>query len=356
MLMKHLNRCLLGVCVLGLSAGGCSKSVDSRAFDDPTGGTGGDLALTGTGGETTGSGVGGSLGLGVGGDSSMTNDAGRATRYNDAGMTTCINIGSFGKGGTTGFMPGVDNTKAFENWLNDKSSATASIITTHEKLTPDLLAGFDVFILQDLENASVAKSGDGPYWTFGADEIDALTKWVEAGGGLIALTGYSGNKQDVDPTNALLKFANISFNKDDVLTANDCPRAVMDCFCVGNSVPMTGWAATDPISAHITEVGAFYGRTITAGADATVVVQNGTAKYAVSKVVGKGKVFVFGDEWVTYSSQWGQPLPQNADMNNSCYMKGPDKVYQVPQFWFNAIKWVAPNNTCFVIDDPAIIN
>src|SRR4051794_4954759 len=109
MLMKHLNPCLLGVCVLGLSAGGCAKSADSRAFDDPSGGTGGDLALTGSGGETTG--VGGSLGLGVGGNSSMTNDAGRPTRYDDAGMPSCINIGSFGKGGTTGFMPGVDNTK-----------------------------------------------------------------------------------------------------------------------------------------------------------------------------------------------------------------------------------------------------
>src|SRR5262249_8988397 len=152
--------------------------------------------------------------------------------------------------------------------------------------------------------------------------------WVQNGGGLIALTGYSGTANEVDPTNALLKFSNISYNKDDDLS--QCPGG-MDCFCVGNSVPMTGWVAADPIAANITHVGAFHGRTITAP-DATTVASGPPGKYAVSKTVGKGKVFVFGDEWVTYTSQWGQPLPQNMDMNNSCYMKGPDKVYQVPQF------------------------
>lgn len=349
--MKQLSSYLVGVCVLGLGAASCAKSADTR-FDDPTGGAGGDLALTGTGtGDTTGTGTAGSLGLGVGGDSSMTNDAGRPTRYNEAGMPTCINIGSYGKPGTTGFMPGVDNTKAFENWLNDKSSATASMITTHEKLTPELLAGFDVFILQDLEDAT--HSGDGPFWQFGADEVDALSKWVEAGGGLITLTGYSGNTQEVVPTNQLLKFANISYNTDDDLST--CGPPVMNCYCVGNSVPLTGWVAADPISANITAVGAFHGHPITAP-DATTVAAGAGTKFAVSKAVGKGKVFVFGDEWVTYTSQWGQPLPQNVDPNNSCHDLGPDKVYQVPQFWYNAIKWVAPANTCFVINDPAIIN
>jgi len=327
---------------------GCAKSVDSR-FDDNNPESGGSLGLTGsgTGGDTsTGSGVGGTLGI-VG--QNPGEDGGRPTRVNAAGEPVCINIGSYGKPGTTGFMPGVDNTKAFENWLNDKSSASASMVTTHQKLTPAFLADFDVFILQDLEDST--HSGDGPFWQFGADEIDALAKWVEAGGGLIALTGYSGNIQEVVPTNALLKFANISYNTDDVLST--CGPPVPDCYCVGNSVPLTSWVAADPIAANITAVGVFHGRTINAP-DATTVSAAGAAKYAVSKTVGKGKVFVFADEWVTYTSQWGMPLPQNT-MPGGCLGVGPDKVYQVPQFWYNAIKWVAPPNMCFDITDPAII-
>jgi hypothetical protein len=343
----------LGLCVLGLGAASCATSAQGRGFDpETTGGTGGDLALTGTGG--LGSGVGGTTGLGVAGAGSDP-DAGRPTRLDSEGGTVCINIGSYGKPGTTGFMPGVDNTKAFENWLNDKSSATASMVTTHQKLTADFLAGFDVLILQDLEDAN-PKTGSGPYWQFAADEVDAVAKWVNDGGGLIALTGYSGTANEVDPTNALLKFANISYNKDDVLSM--CPDMTTygpNCWCVGGSVPMKGWTAGDPIAANIKEVGAYYGRTITAGADAAVVASVGTSKYAVSKTVGKGKVFVFGDEWVTYTSQWGAPLMQNSMMNDPCYMAGAMQHYQVPQFWYNAIKWVAPPNTCFTIEDPAII-
>jgi hypothetical protein len=342
----------MGVSILGLGAAGCATSPAAR-FDDGNTGSGGDLALTGTGdmGTGTGSGVGGTTGI-MATNPDPGADAGRPTRYNDAGEAVCINIGSLGKPGTFGFMPGVDNTKAFETWLNSESSATASMILTHQKLTADFLAGFDVLILQDLEDANGGMAGAGPFWQFAPDEVDALTQWVQNGGGLITLTGYSGNVQEVVPTNSLLKFANISYNTDDVLST--CGPPVMDCYCVGNSVPLTSWVATDPIAANITAVGAFHGRTINAP-DATLVAGTSAAKYAVSKVMGKGKVFVFGDEWVTYTSQWGAPLSQNTDMNNSCYMKGANKVYQVPQFWYNAIKWVAPPNTCFTINDPAVV-
>jgi hypothetical protein len=331
---------------LGLCAASCAKSAETRDFDNGVNGTGGDNVLTGgVGGDN--SGTGGMLFSGTGGSSSASDSGVRATRKNDAGESVCINIGSYGKPGKFGFEQ-KDTTTAFEDWLNQKSSANASMVLTHQKLTADFLSQFDVLILQDLEDG---EKGAGPFWTFGADEVDALAKWVQGGGGLIALTGYSGSAQEVQPTNALLKFANISFNTDDVL--GTCPSG-MDCYCTGESVPMTGWVTTDPIAANITQVGAFHGRTITAP-DATTVVAVGGAKYAVSKQVGMGKVFAFGDEWVTYTSQWGAPLPQNIDPNNSCHDKGADKVYQVPQFWYNAIKWVAPPNMCFVIDDPAIV-
>ena len=47
-------------------------------------------------------------------------------------------------------------------------------------------------------------------------------------------------------------------------------------------------------------------------------------------------------------------LPQNT-MPGTCQNVGPDKVYQVPQFWYNAIKWVSAQVSCFDIADPGII-
>jgi hypothetical protein len=333
-----------------LCAAGCAKSAETRDFDNGVNGSGGDAVLTGVGGDNSGTGTGGMLFSGGTGGSSSASDSGvRATRKNADGESVCINIGSYGKPGKYGFQ-GMDTTTAFDEWLNSKSSANASSVLTHQKLTPEFLAQFDVLILQDLEDGTM---GSGPFWQFGADEVDALAKWVENGGGLIALTGYSGAfAQEIVPTNALLKFANISYTPDDRLFT--CGPPVTDCYCVGGSVPLASWTPNDPIAANISAVGVFHGHPINAP-DATTVAAVGNEKYAVSKVVGKGKVFAFGDEWVTYTSQWGAPLPQNVDPNNSCHDKGADKVYQVPQFWYNAIKWVAPPNMCFVIDDPAIV-
>jgi hypothetical protein len=37
-------------------------------------------------------------------------------------------------------------------------------------------------------------------------------------------------------------------------------------------------------------------------------------------------------------------------------MMTADKVFQVPQFWYNAIKWTAPATQCdFTIDNPTIV-
>ena len=99
----------------------------------------------------------------------------------------------------------------------------------------------------------------------------------------------------------------------------------------------------------------FHGRTINPG-DAKVVVKTTDGVFAAHKEVGKGKVFVFADEWVTYTSQWGAPLPQNLNSGDMCYMKGANAVFQVPQFWYNAIKFVAPRPACFMISDPGVIN
>ena len=84
---------------------------------------------------------------------------------------------------------------------------------------------------------------------------------------------------------------------------------------------------------------------------------------------GKGRILVFGDEWVVFANQWeplGTPDNMQADMYNPCWIppvgSSPASfhsvatLYQTKQFWYNAVNWVAPPNECnFIIDDPDVV-
>ena len=71
----------------------------------------------------------------------------------------------------------------------------------------------------------------------------------------------------------------------------------------------------------------------------------------VAKQVGNGHVFAWSDEWVTYTSQWGAANTHGPD----CAGHTAGEVYDVPQFWYNAIHWLLPDASCFSIADPTIV-
>jgi hypothetical protein len=181
---------------------------------------------------------------------------------------------------------------------------------------------------------------------------------VQGGGGLIALTGYGRDAAEVTPTNQLLGFTAVSYETDDIF--GTCPSS-LNCYCWGLTIPITTWNAAHPIAANISQIGAYHGRTITSTGTDLVGSEGGIA-FAVTKQVGSGKVLVIADEWITYTSQWlGQPQAA-PNPNDPCYdttnqsWMTADKVFQVPQFWYNAIKWVAPVTECgFTLEDPTII-
>jgi hypothetical protein len=277
------------------------------------------------------------------GSSGAGGDAGRLPKCDDAGNCSCINIASIGLPAHYG--AGNDNTDAFQTWLNSKSSAKLDLFVTQPTLTAAWLANYDVIILQAMEAAEY-----GPFWQFSPAEQAALATWVQNGGGLVTLTGYGGDADEVNPANQLLGFTGITYNKDDIL--GTCPGSA-PCYCWGNSVPLGGWQSQSPISANIKQVGAFHGRSIN-NSGGQVVSTDGTTDYAVSKDVGKGKVFVYCDEWVTYTSQWYGTTPVT-NMSDPCYGMSAEQVFQVPQFWYNVIKYASSNAACFVINDPAVV-
>jgi hypothetical protein len=123
---------------------------------------------------------------------------------------------------------------------------------------------------------------------------------------------------------------------------------------------MTSWVTSDPISsaltAHVTSVGSFHGRSINL-ADATVFAHtnSGSAVAAAAKKVGLGGVVVFNDEWITYTSQWqvNPATPDGQKCTNQydpCNGKCADKMFQVPQFWYDVVAWISEASACpFVI-------
>src|SRR5262245_11336955 len=104
--------------VIGCSAGGGgAKNGGAGGSGSGTGagpgatGTGGDIGITTAGTQSSGSGL-----------------DGGTPECDDAGNCTCIDIASLGRPAHYG--AGMDDTDAFQTWLNTKSSANLDLYTT----------------------------------------------------------------------------------------------------------------------------------------------------------------------------------------------------------------------------------
>jgi len=285
----------------------------------------------------------------------------RDPRCDAEGNCSCINIGMIGRNGSFGAVPGMDGISALEAWLNTNSSAAVQSHLTKPTLTTEFLANYDVIILQALET-STDPEVVGTQWQFSAEESAAFEAWVRAGGGVIALSGYGSFPEEAITTNAFLAFTGLQYagltGPGDTALEGSCADEC--CYCLGNSIPSAGWVAAHPISANLTEaVGAYYGRSLATSAGAETVATQGTKLLGATVQVDAGRVFMFHDEWVTYTSQWdGTDLENDCrygDPNNACNDIHPTLTYQVPQFWYNALKWASGNVACFDIRDPDII-
>jgi hypothetical protein len=301
-----------------------------------------DTELDGAGASASG-GAGGSISPGSGGtiDPGPGGSGGGVVGPDGGPPGECVRIGVVGRLPTYGAVPGMDNTAALTQWLNTKSSAVVTTYATDVAFTTEFLDQYDVLIFQALEDRE-----GGPYWTYDATEIANVETWVRAGGGIITLTGYGASSQEVAPTNQLLAFTGLSYATDDILAT--C--ADNDCCCTSNSVAVTGWNTAHPVAANITRVGAFHGRSVLGTGD---VVAQGSTVFGATRQMDIGRVFVFADEWVSYTSQWDGTGAMTCAMDpahNYCTGRLAPEYYQVPQFWYNAIKWASGDRACFDFD------
>jgi hypothetical protein len=264
---------------------------------------------------------------------------------------TCptLSVAVLGKPGKWGANRGGDSDTAFQEWLNSSSAGTAAahVYATKPALTSEFLARYDVLILASLS----ADADSGPFWSFDSSEVAAFQDWVEnKGGGAIALTGYSGDGSETKPSNQLLGFTGVTYKTDGAWVT--CSNWTI-CGCAGSNT-LSSWVKTDPVIANLSNnvstIGFENGRPINVPADAHVVAtgqsNSGIESVIVGKIAGKGRVLVYGDEWITYTSQWTGAGVDSSKCTDGYY---PQDVFQTAQFWFNMIKWVQPRASCFRI-------
>jgi hypothetical protein len=236
----------------------------------------------------------------------------------DDGICDCLRIGTLGIPGKWG------EGDVFRDWLEGKSDSGATHLTPlvmrdggrtgdDQPITRELLEPLQVLVVQDV---SVLDA-------FTSNELDALEGWIRDGGGMMTLIGYADPDERMHVNEILDRFG-LAYGATQILQKSG-----------GQTIPVTQWDS-HPTTEGIERVGVDNGYPILPDAAATVVAREGGHDVALAKQVGEGRVFMWGDEWITYNSEWNEG------------------DYQVERFWLNVIKWLTPDEECKV-DIPPLI-
>jgi len=150
-----------------------------------------------------------------------------------------------------------------------------------------------------------------------------LNAWVNAGGGILTLIGYGATSERAN-VNLLLAPMGLSYSAAPILPKSG-----------GSTVPITNWLANHPVTDGITRIGVDNGYEV-AGTGTTLATEQNLVLLK-GKEVGQGHVLVWGDEWITFNSEW---------------TTHPD--YQVARFWVNSLKWLTATRECQV-PVPAVV-
>jgi hypothetical protein len=222
------------------------------------------------------------------------------------GICDCIRIATLGDPGKWGVGD------VFDTWLNQRSTNGAANLKG-AKLTAEELDKHQVIVVQNVSELEA----------YSAAEVAAMKAWVAGGGGLMTLIGYSDSSER-ENVNALLEPFGLGYGPEQILQKSG-----------GSTIPITDWIGTHPVSDRIEAVGVDNGYPVV-GEGTTLATKAGYDLLKVKEVVS-GHVIVWGDEWITYNTEW---------------VEHPD--YQVERFWVNAIKWLTPANECQVPIPPSV--
>jgi len=214
------------------------------------------------------------------------------------GVCDCLRIATLGVPGMWG------EGDVFDTWLDSRSN-NGAVDLADSVLSAETLSPYQVIVAQDLSASHV----------YTAEEIQALATWVQGGGGFMTLIGFA-DPDLLDNVNALLASFGLSYGPDQIL-----PRLG------GQTVPVTEWLE-HPVTLGISEIGVDNGYPVQGGS--AIALEQGF-QLLTPVEVGLGHVLAWGDEWITYNSEWTE-----------------HPEYQVELLWVNSIKWLTPATDCQV--------
>ncbi|MEX1363306.1 MAG: hypothetical protein AB1Z98_09285 [Nannocystaceae bacterium] len=206
------------------------------------------------------------------------------------GICDCLAIALVG-------IPGANSSSSFEQWLTDQGTSTVRINPV--LIDAATLAPYDIIIL------------DRQTRGYSALEAAAFEAWVGNGGGLMAMSGYG-------------------FSVD---TNQEWPNGILGSFGLSYSGTVLNGPVTDfavhPITDGLSSVTFLGGYTVDeAMAGSTQLIGRiGTTTVARARSFGDGKVFVWGDEWIQFDSEWST-MPE------------------IEMFWANTLTWLSPPSVC----------
>lgn len=213
------------------------------------------------------------------------------------GICDCLNIALFGN-------KGANPAAQFEAWLEAQGTQVDRIQTDNTPISQAVLDKYDIIILDRLVR------------TYDPAEAALMAGWVGDGGGLMAMTGYSGAPPDVNNPNSITGPMGLTYNNSQGIISG----------------PVTQWNM-HPVAENITSVtflGGFYINIMDDGIGTnTIVATLPAGPVAVAQVRQDGKLFLWGDEWIEFDSEWqNQP--------------------QIKQLWVNILAYLSPANFCSV--------
>jgi uncharacterized membrane protein len=230
---------------------------------------------------------------------------------NGDGVCDCLRVATIGQIG-----PWSNGGNVLKTWLNARSS-TPAVELGDQVLTAALLKPFQVIIVLYVGEAELSTNGQTlqAHHVFASEEAEALRKWVADGGGVMTTIGYLQDMSiEARNVNRLLSPLGITYRETTPVVTGMIER----------------WE-THPITDGVMRVWTNNGAE-PIGDAGTILARDAQGLAALRvRELEHGHVLVWGDEWITYDSEW----QSNTDQ-------------QVQRLWLNGLKWLTPANMCQV--------
>ena len=226
------------------------------------------------------------------------------------GVCDCLNIATIGAIG-----PWSNGGNIFRDWLNTRSS-TPAVELGDQELTDEVLEPFQVIVV--LYASTMELTGGtqtlSAHHEFSTAEVEAMSRWVENNGGLMTTIGYTADEaSEVENVNRLLGPFGLGYSTTNLSLTGF----------------ITDWS-THPVTDSVLNIFTDNGVEPTSGGITLAQDSDGRIALKVDEI-GSGKVAVWGDEWITYDSEWEDVEEQ-----------------QVERLWLNMLKWLTPEVECQV--------